>query len=270
MDDSSMVGGAAIVVALLTEAGKKMVTPVSEQLGLALGDLAGIYRFYQNENLGKVFTRWAEWRGDKPPLSQEDIRKVLPLLRLAAEQSDGDLQVRWAALLEHTVTSEGALPSFGQTLSQLTSEQAKFLDRLFALVTQPTGRVSEYSPGRTPLEHTSLIAIYDPSINTGVNPAERQIYKDILTEDQLENFAKLDRAELIIQDLERLGIIVQEKTSEPDQYFEIPRAVGGYIVDSTIAGKRVPLHRDRPVVHSRFSLSPYGLSFIRAVSPTKV
>jgi hypothetical protein len=120
------------------------------------------------------------------------------------------------------------------------------------------------------LEHTSLIAIYDPSINTGVNPAERQIYKDILTEDQLENFAKLDRAELIIQDLERLGIIVQEKTSEPDQYFEIPRAVGGYIVDSTIAGKRVPLHRDRPVVHSRFSLSPYGLSFIRAVSPTKV
>jgi len=41
MDDSSMVGGAAIVVALLTEAGKKMVTPVSEQLGLALGDLAG-------------------------------------------------------------------------------------------------------------------------------------------------------------------------------------------------------------------------------------
>jgi len=119
------------------------------------------------------------------------------------------------------------------------------------------------------LEHTSLIAIYDPSINTGVNPAERQIYKDILTEDQLENFAKLDRAELIIQDLERLGIIVQEKTSEPDQYFEIPRAVGGYIVDSTIAGKRVPLHRDRPVVHSRFSLSLMDLALFELSRPQR-
>src|ERR1022692_354602 len=126
MVDSNLMAGATIVTALLTEAGKKLVTPVAEQLGLALGDLAGIYRYYQNENLGKVFTKWAEARGEKPPLTQDDIRKVLPLLRLAADQSDDDLQARWAALLEHTVTSEtGSLPSFGQTLSQLTAEEAK-------------------------------------------------------------------------------------------------------------------------------------------------
>jgi hypothetical protein len=57
MDPIQLVAATVIATATLTEAGKKLIAPVTEPIGLALGDLAGIYRFYQNENLGKIFTK---------------------------------------------------------------------------------------------------------------------------------------------------------------------------------------------------------------------
>jgi hypothetical protein len=264
MDPIQLVAATAIATATLTEAGKKLIAPVTEQIGLALGDLAGIYRFYQNENLGKIFTKWGESRKEKPPLTEEDIRKILPLIPLASVQSDDDLQSRWAALLEHTVTSEsGTLPSFGQTLSQLTVDEAKFIDRLFAFVMQPKPNLPQYSPGRNPMKREKLIEIYDPAIHAGINPAERQFFKDKFTPEQKENWAKLDQAELVIQDLERLRILVQEWTSGSDGYVEIP-TVNSFRLDSPIAGKKVAVHYSE--LQSNYSLSPYGVSFIRAVS----
>jgi hypothetical protein len=186
-------------------------------------------------------------------------------------ESDEDLQARWAALLEHTVTSKSStLPSFGQTLSQLTADEAKFIDRLFEFVMQPMPYLPQHDPGRTPMGRVRLIKIYDPAIHTGVNPAERQFFKDQLTPEQRENLAKLDQAELVIQDLERLRILVQDWTSEPDGYVEIPRNVGNFRFDSSIAGKKVALHRSRAEMQSHFSFSPYGVSFIHAVSPQKI
>jgi hypothetical protein len=150
MDQTQLVATMAIVTATLTDAGKKLITPVAEQIGLALGDLAGIYHFYQNENLGKIFSKWGQSRKEKPPLTEEEIRKILPLIPLASVQSDDDLQSRWAALLEHTATSEsGSLPSFGQTLSQLTSDEAKFIDRLFKFEMKPTPYLPQHYSGKS-------------------------------------------------------------------------------------------------------------------------
>ena len=56
---------------------------------------------------------------------------AVPLLQAASVQTDEELQERWAALLECSVASpDDVLPSFGLTLSQLTAEEARYLQRL--------------------------------------------------------------------------------------------------------------------------------------------
>jgi len=258
MIDPKLVEGMALAAFFKSDAGKKLMLPLAEELGLSLGDLGNIYRFYQREFLEKIFTKWAESRGNKPPLNQEDFRKVMPLLQLASVQNDEELQTRWAALLENTVTTtDGILPSFGQTLSQLTSEEARFLDRLFAFVSQPKGYLSEHRPGREPMEYAALIKVYDPSINTGVNPAERELFKEKMSEEQLKNYDKLTQAELVIQDLERLGIITQTQRAEPDRYIGVGTT-------------KIPAGRSQIVLRSEYSFTQYGVSFVRAVTPPPV
>lgn len=254
--DPKFVSKIAVSLALFkSDAGKKLLGPLFEQLGLAFGDLGGIYRFYQTENLAKIFTKWAQSRRDKPPLSEQDIRRVLPLLQLASAQDDDDLQARWAALLENTVTrAEGILPSFGQTLSQLTSDEAKFLDRLFAAVSEPREYLSEHRPGREPFEFITLMSAYDVSIDTSINPVERELFKDQLSEKQLRDYNKRTQAELVFQDLERLGIITQIPTAEPDRYLNM-------------GGAKVSFEKSKTVLRSKYSFTQYGVSFIRAVKP---
>jgi len=262
------VGPATGAAALFTDAGKKLITPLLENLGLALGDVGDIHRFYQRENLAKIFKKWAEARNQKP-VTEEEIKKVLSLLRLASEQADDDLQERWAALMEHTATStDGVLPSFGQTLSQLTSGEAKFLDRLFEVVMTPKPYNSIHPDGREPLERYSLVQVYDPSINFGVSWPERRLFYDQFTPEQVDNLAKMDQAELVFADVVRLGL-VEEKVVIADEYLTIPRHFHGHLVDSDIAGRHIALHQDKSRLERQYALTPYGLSFIRAVAPKK-
>jgi hypothetical protein len=272
MDDPNQPISGTLLKALESEPIKNLFSPVTKHLGETLGYVADIIRFYSYQNLAKIFVKWAESERGGRSLDEDEFKRVIPLLPLAAQVSDDDLQNRWAALLESAAKGDnGFLPSFGQTLSQLTAEEAQYLDRLYTVVTTPRNHfISEYSPGRTPLERNTLIRVYDPSINTGVNPAERRVFKDSLTQEQKANYEKLDHVELVIQDLDRLGIIVEEQSSEPDDYFEIPHMVGNYSLDGFgIAGKKIPLHQSKARVRSQFSLSAYGLSFIRAVTPKK-
>ena len=196
---------------------------------------------------------------------------MMPLLSLAAQASDDDLQTRWAALLESAAQgSEGFLPSFGQTLSQISGQEARFLDRLYVMVTQPSPYNSQHATGREPMDSFALIRVFDPSIDSWMNPAERRFFHSRFTQEQLVNFAKVDMAELIIQDLERLGILVRDQITEPDSYVTIPHSIAGQALDSAIAGiagKKIALHRSRDIIRSEYSLSPYGLNFVRAVTP---
>jgi hypothetical protein len=169
-------------------------------------------------------------------------------------QSDEELQARWAALLENTVTAtEGVLPSFGQTLSELTSEEAKYLDRLWALVSQPTDYLSEHRVGRDPFDYATLIKVYDPLLKV-ISPAEREVFKDKMTAEQLKDYDRLTQVELVIQDLERLGIISHEPIVEPDRYIES-------------GPNKIPAGRSQAILRSRYSFTQYGVSFIRAVTP---
>ena len=240
-----------------SELGKRIFSPVADELGKALSTYGVIYRFYQDRYLGNIFKKWGAQRQGKP-LAEEDLKKIMPLLQLASVQADDELQDRWAALLENTVSqSNGLLPSFGQTLSQITSEEARFLDRLYEAAIQPQVGLPEYRPCMGPFSRINLINIYDSSINTGINPAEREFFKSQMTEEQIENYDRLGQAELVVQDLIRLGILIELQTGEVDPY--IPSEDG-----ITPAG---PFHRSPVYMETQYSLSRYGVAFVDAVRP---
>jgi len=214
VDPTDVLTGAAIVAAVVSEAGKKLVTPVAETLGLALSDLAGIYRFYQNQNLGKISQDGQKIGAINRRSRKRRFRKSYRYYRWRSVQSDEDLQQRWASLLEYTVASPGdSLPSFGQTLSQLSPEEARFLDRLMALVSEPKPQPEpdEFVPphpkpdtaGREPVSRSALLNVFDPSIKspyTGTWPARGTDMEHHVLRAESENRAKIDRAELLFQD----------------------------------------------------------------------
>lgn len=113
-----------------TELGQRMLGPAADEIGKSLATFGDIFRFYQNDNLGKIFAKWNTARQDKP-ISEDEFRKVLPLLQPASMQSDDELQERWAALLETTISGTGdSVPSFAKTLSEINADEARFMSRL--------------------------------------------------------------------------------------------------------------------------------------------
>ena len=214
MNDVELV---AIVKALNSELVKNLLGPITKELGLGLGDLGSVVRFYWQRNLLRVFEKWAEAESGRT-IGVKDFEKITPLLLLAATASDDELQTRWAALLESAVTdTEGFLPSFGRTLSELTAEEAQYLDRLWKIASQPPQYLSEHRPGREPLSYITLVNTFDPGINTGINAAEMEAFSSKMHFDQIANYERLGHAELVIQDLERLGILTHEPVAEPDR-----------------------------------------------------
>jgi hypothetical protein len=217
---------------LNTEPAKELLSPASHEIGGLLGDIANMARFYATRNLEKIFTRWARSRPEGKIIESSDFERVMPLLPAASMQSDDELQDRWAALLESAVTADvGYLPSFGQTLSQLTAEEAKFLDRLWEFVTQPRPDLSPppvmqviYPPhlaqvhdqlrpaptltGMEPLEEIELINIFDPTIETVVSAWRGMQFKDDFS-------PQVPHARLVIDDLVRLGIIERGPVVDP-------------------------------------------------------
>ncbi len=258
MDEQQVVATvAAIVTASMTEAGKKLVTPLAEKLGLALGDLAGIYHFYQNDNLGRIFTKWGESRKDKPPLTDQDIRKVLPLIPMASVQSDDDLQARWAALLESSVSApRNTLPSFGLTLSQLTADEARFLDRLWTAVLAPRPTDVETRSGNETFDYKLMAEAFEPDfLDSLPHWSLRRNQNYTLTADQLEAVDKEARLDLMIQDLMRLGILNTSSELKPSKK-QVVR----------FQQYAVELPTSDPELDEHTYFTPYGRNFIRAVS----
>jgi hypothetical protein len=234
--------GDALAKALNTGLAKNLFGPATEQLGLIGGDLANVLRFYINQNLQKVFTKWAQQRQNKP-LPPESIGRLIPLIQLASLQNDEELHERWASLLERAVAEpDGVLPSFGQTLSQLTAEEARYLERLYERVKEKHS-IKSLELG----SHNALLGIYDERLRT-VTYAQAQ---------ELRN--ELAQARLIIQDLERLGIIAcQQNTKQRD--------IGRVDLSSALSAIK---KLQKVELVSVYSLTEYGLSFIRAARLTQ-
>ncbi len=215
---------AALAKLLDTEIIKTLLGPVTQQVGLMGGDLAGIVRTYTTFNLAQVLTRWAQQRHNKP-LKPAEFVKVIRLLQAASQVSDNDLQECWAALLESSVSEpETFVPSFSQTLALLTPDEARCLDRLHLQVVN-----QEFH-----LLHR--LGTFDDMATVCFPGADRRA----------EN-----RGHLLIQDLERLGLIYREREDDDN----VPTPITWGFIPS-VSG-----------FHTVYHLSDYGLRFVQAVTP---
>jgi Abortive infection alpha len=240
-----------MVKLLASEPMKALLGPSAQEAGIFLGHVASKARQFATENLDNILGKLGKnLQAKGQVLDAEEFRRILPLLPAASVVADDELQERWAALLESAASAEpNYLPSFGQTLSQLTADEARYLDRLWKFVSQPLDYLSDRPPGMQPLSDFRLVQIYDPTIGPSVNTVERQLYKDRLSAEQIEMYERFMHAELVIDDLVRLGILDQTQKAEPEA--------------------SVGIRGSRTFLVPEYSLSHYGISFILAVSPKK-
>jgi hypothetical protein len=253
--DPNEVVGAVVEKALDSEPIRNLLGPVTQNIGSMLGDVTDIGRFYFKENLTKVFVKWAEQRkGD--PLQPEDFKRVLPLLRDAAMQSDDELQDRWASLLENVANNtNGVLPSFGQTLSQLTPTEARYLDRIWEYVTAPSPYNSGKRHGRDEVSYINLVDIYNPKLRAP-NPAEMRLFKHRMSPEQLAGYDEMTNFELILHDFERLSLLEKKVDYSP-----------GRMNYREIAGEEVAFPSAEIGMSVKYALTQYGVNFIQAVKP---
>jgi hypothetical protein len=222
MDDPIADGMNAAGNLLNAEPVKNLLSPVTKEVGLVLGSIGSLVRFYCEDNLQKVFTKWARQRSNKP-LEPAEFIKVIPLLQAASLVSDNDLQECWAGLLESSVTQpEDFVPSFSQTLALLTPDEARCLDRLYLQMLNQEPHLFHRLG-----TFDEMVSVYDPSADKS---AEKRVH-------------------LLIQDLERLGLIYRERQDDD----RVPTPVIGNFVASGF--------------HTVYYFSDYGLRFIKAVTP---
>ncbi len=236
-----------------SELAKNLLGPVTKEVGQFLGHIANLARFYATDNIARIFTKWAKFHRDGRTIDAEAFKRVMPLLPLASMVSDDELQEKWALLMESTAAGDAHSPSFGQTLSQLTAEEVRYVDRLWKLALKPVNSVSVHRFGREPLSYINLVQLFDPSINAGVNSAERKILGEQFTDEQKTNYERLGFAELIIEDFIRLGIIAKNQLVEPDRYLPL-------------GDRKLPFERSQTTLRSEYSFSQYGVSFMPAVT----
>ena len=231
--------GDLVIKSLETEPVKNLLGPVTKELGLIGDDIGSILRFYVNQNLQKIFTKWAEHRRAQPLPSDTDMGKLIPLIQLASLQSNEELQARWAALLDSAVTApDDVLPSFGQTLSQLTAREARYIERLYAHLT--SRRVNK----RDDLgDEDDLRGVYDERLRSMTEAQAKTLEKESL------------EAQLAIDDLQRLGIIAHR------QY------PGGIRDRDYWSVEELSTAVQDMELDSYYFFTEYGLSFVRAVTP---
>lgn len=253
--DPNAAAGEIMKEALNSELVKDLLGPMARNFGLIFGQIGDIARFYTEDNLAKIFKKWAARRRGKP-LDAEAFRRVLPLLRDAAMQSDDELQDRWASLLDNLAAeADGVLPSFGQVLSQLTPTEARYLDRIWECVSAPKGYNSGKRKGRDDLSFANLVDIYNPEIRAP-SPAEMNMHRSRMSAEQIAAFDEMTNFELMLHDLERLNLLEKKVVYIPGRMMWI---------ETDIA--EVPAGHSEGGTKTTYALTQYGVSFILAVRP---
>jgi hypothetical protein len=204
--------------------------------------------------LKRIFTKWAQQRNGKP-IDIQDVPRVLPLLQSASLESDDELQDRWAALLESSVSMPGSvLPSFGPTLSQMTAAEARFVDRLWNAVIAPRFPGMPSRSGDDTFEYRVMAQAFEPGLLSTVPVWYRSDPMIKLTKEQSEAIEKQERLDLMIQDLSRLGILGTNSELKPSKKQTV-----------RFQSHAVELPTSDPELDETTHFTPYGRSFIRAV-----
>ena len=109
---------------------KTVLGPPADELGQLLKEKVSARRY---QNLVKIAAN-AKEQLDSAGLSPKEVPLAIihPLLEIASLEEDESLQKRWAALLANVSLSDSeTLRCFADILKQLTSVEARFLDKAY-------------------------------------------------------------------------------------------------------------------------------------------
>jgi Abortive infection alpha len=110
---------------------EKVAGPAAEELGLLLQDKVRLYRFKNQVKMLDKARAILKEAGISP--SVVPLRSLLPILEGAALEDNEYLADKWAALLANAAADEtggNSHPSFPHILSELSPNDARFLDLL--------------------------------------------------------------------------------------------------------------------------------------------
>jgi hypothetical protein len=111
---------------------QRLLGPAATEIGLGWGDSFRVWRLKRVVRLLEEVRQVAsDARLDLKPVAP---RLLFPILEAASLQDDADLHQRWVALLANAASTQlgnNMLPCFPDILRQLTSEEARFLDRAY-------------------------------------------------------------------------------------------------------------------------------------------
>ena len=111
---------------------QKLAGPAAEEVGLTLRDSVRIYRLGRQIRLFKRVQQMLAEAGIEP--APVNPRVLLPVADYASVEPDDDLQDKWAALIARAAqpgAPSSILPSFIETLKQLSPQEAFLLDRTY-------------------------------------------------------------------------------------------------------------------------------------------
>jgi hypothetical protein len=242
----------AIAQVLNTEQVKSLTVPVTKEVGKFLGELGDMVRVNGTDNMRRVIGRWMGYR-DNRHLTDAEVKRVMPLLPIVSMQTDEKFTDKWAALLESA--ADGSNPyaaSHANTLSQLSSEEARVLDTLYKGIAPIEAPASPDNRLLRFIASSKNIPIFLFAFGSLSEEDESHIYFDFRSSDD----------NVMRSNLFRLGLIedfspVAMKNSEPSATLRWMDDEGN------VNTKQKPQVGEPPLL---YRLSPFGNSFMKVVT----
>ena len=152
----------------------KMLGPASEELAERFRDRVRIYRYGRQLDCLKKAEKMAEDAGFTP--KAVPIKLLFPLLEGASLEENEDLHTMWAALMANAADPDGSekvRPGFIATLKQISSDEAKLLERIYDDSRRIENRTGRYQLNFQSLSIGELYEAYQGNPIRKLNGEER-------------------------------------------------------------------------------------------------
>lgn len=200
----------------------RLIGPSVDAVGNTLGDLVGLafadrihaFREQNNKNFKSVIDK-AQRKIEEAHINVQPVPiKILePIFLNAAREDDDYLQERWAALLANAASPENSsqvLPSFPEILKQLTPIEVRLLDYMVKYATEQAEKLVVNFRGVADIPGTAALIDFG-TLSDIINMFERQLPPVAAVISSRENL-RIWRT--VLEDLERLGVVRQDKVFE--------------------------------------------------------
>lgn len=220
--------GADAVVKPFGDLLQKLAGPLAEEVGLAFGDAARVFRYKRALKLLEKVERTANSSGFEP--SSVRPKLLLSILDHSSVEDDEGMHDRWAALLSNAANPNSAIqviPSFAEILSQLSPKEAILLDAIQRHVDANLAKHHSDKPRSSNWAY---------SVDVGTWKTLLQLYAQLglskCSPDVLLNFTQnktspettndYSNFRVALDDLIRLGVLREDQTnSHPRPLFHI-------------------------------------------------